>query len=216
MRITPRCFVLVAWLLGAAPLTQAAELAAAVTNDEGEPVAKAVVYALPVGGNPAGTAPAPAVIDQVDKEFVPALTVVYRGAQVSFPNNDNIRHHVYSFSKGNAFEIPLDADETAPPVAFENPGVVALGCNVHDWMSAHVFVADTPYFAVTDAGGNARLSELPAGEYDVEVWHVQLRGKPARTRQRVMLTGDAEVSFSIRQKPVWRAWREGGSFEEGY
>jgi len=193
-------------------------LDATVTNDKGEAVADAVVYARPsAAASQAPIDPGSATIDQVDKEFVPALTVVYQGAVVSFPNNDNIRHHVYSFSKGNAFEIPLYADREAPPVTFTNPGVVALGCNVHDWMSAYVFVADTPYYGVTDAGGKTRLSALPAGDYEVEVWHAQLRGKPEKLRQTVSVgEAGAGVSFAIRQKRVWKAWRGASEFEEGY
>jgi len=179
-----------------------------VMNEKGESVSQAVVYARPLGS----VAPAPprqrVMIDQVDKEFVPELTVVYQGAEISFPNNDNIRHHVYSFSRPNAFEIPLYANQTAPPVTFTNPGVVALGCNVHDWMSAYLFVADTPYYSVTGADGTATLEAIPAGDYEVEIWHAQLRGKPDAHRQAVTVAEAVEkLSFSIRQKPVWKAWR---------
>jgi plastocyanin len=193
----------------------AGALRVSVVNDESEPVSQAVVYARPLGA----VAPAPArqrvMIDQVDKEFVPELTVVYQGAEISFPNNDNIRHHVYSFSRPNAFEIPLYADQAAPPVTFASPGVVALGCNVHDWMSAYVFVADTPYYSVTTVDGSATLDALPAGDYEVEIWHAQLRGKPEAHRQ-VISVGEAveELSFSIRQKPVWKAWRGSDGVED--
>lgn len=37
-------------------------------------------------------------IDQVDEQFRPGMTVVQRGTDVWFPNRDNVRHHVYSFS----------------------------------------------------------------------------------------------------------------------
>lgn len=126
-------------------LVIAGELRATVINDKGALIAQAVVYARSVAGAPAVDTPRAIVIDQVDKEFEPGLSAIYQGAEVNFPNNDNIRHHVYSFSKSNAFEIPLYSDREAAPVTLANPGVVALGCNVHDWMSAHVFVSDTPY-----------------------------------------------------------------------
>jgi plastocyanin len=195
------------------------DLRARVNNDKGVPVPQAVVYARPLAGDPAAVHPLAIVIDQVDKEFVPTLSVIYRGAEVSFPNNDNIRHHVYSFSKSNAFEIPLYADQQAPPVTLANPGVVALGCNVHDWMSAYVFVSDTPYFAITDEAGQATLAGLPPGSYQVELWHVQLRGKPSKHRQTVDVAADAataEVAFSIKQKRVWKAWRDSSTVEEDY
>ncbi len=196
---------------------RAADVIAVVSNSQGEAVEQAVIYALPLAETLLPAAAQQAVIDQIDKEFVPALTVVYKGAQISFPNNDNIRHHVYSFSRSNPFEIPLYAGQTAPPVTFANPGVVALGCNVHDWMSAYVFVSDTPFYAVTGSDGVARIQGLPPGDYAVEVWHASLRGKPAKTRQEVRVEGDAlELSFSIRQKKVWKAWRDDAAEEEGY
>ena len=195
----------------------AAELLAQVLNDKGEFVELAVVTARPLSGLVETPEPALAVIDQVDKEFTPAVTAVYQGARVSFPNSDNVRHHVYSFSKANAFEIPLYADQTAPPVQFNKPGVVALGCNVHDWMSAHIFIADTPYFAITDASGQARLPALPPGDYTVEVWHAQLRGKPAG-QQQIVSVGEKATSadFTIKQRRAWKAWRGASELEEGY
>ena len=200
-----------------APVATAGELRATVVNDKGEPVAEAVVYARALAAPPATSAQQTATIDQVDKEFVPALTVVYQGTEVNFPNNDNIRHHVYSFSKSNAFEIPLYANQKAPPVTFSNPGVVALGCNVHDWMSAYVFVSDTPYYGVTDTDGRVTLSALPVGEYEVEVWQAQLRGKPGKHRQAVVVGDEiAELAFTIKQKRVWKAWRGATDFGEDY
>jgi plastocyanin len=195
----------------------AGELRATVVNDKGEPVAQAVVYARAQAAPPAAPTQQTAIIDQVDKEFVPTLTVVYQGTEINFPNNDNIRHHVYSFSKSNAFEIPLYANQKAPPVTFSNPGVVALGCNVHDWMSAYVFVSDTPYYGVTNADGTVTLSALPAGKYEVEVWQAQLRGKPGKHRQAVTVSdGLADLAFTIKQKKVWKAWRGATDFGEDY
>jgi plastocyanin len=198
-------------------LAMAGELRTTVHDHRGEPVAQAVVSARPAG-QAVHVEPGPiVVIDQVDKEFVPPLTVINQGTAVRFPNNDNIRHNVYSFSKANAFEIPLYADQTADPIVFANPGVVALGCNVHDWMSAHVFVSDTPWVGVTDEAGAVTLSGLPAGDYEVEVWQAGLRGKPEQHRQLISVGDTAATAiFSIRLKKVWKAWRDPFESEEDY
>jgi plastocyanin len=189
-----------------------------VRDSSGDPVEHAVVYALPLGDDvsllPAGAIDAtPVTIDQVDKEYVPFVTAVRAGTRVNFPNKDQIRHHVYSFSGPKKFEIPLYKGVPANPVVFDEPGSVALGCNIHDWMRAYVFVSESPYFAVTQAGGKASV-ELPAGEYSVEVWHPALKGDPKSTSQRVALGGSrSSLDFAIEKKRVWtprRAPSRGG------
>jgi plastocyanin len=204
---------LVALLLGGVVVSVAAgaaTLEAIVTNDGGDPVEYAVVYAQPIekDGEPK-TSVEPTVVDQIDKEYVPYVTAVRVGTRVSFPNHDQIRHHVYSFSPAKTFEIPLYKGTPAKPIAFETAGPVALGCNIHDWMSAYVFVSEAPYFAVTDSHGRAALTDLPAGDYEVEVWHPRIKGEPEATNQQITV-GDASapaVAFTIAQKRVWRARR---------
>jgi plastocyanin len=193
-------------------------LGAVVRNGDGEAVQDAVVYALPLDGQGAPVElPQPAEIDQIDKEFVPNLTVVRVGTRVQFPNKDQIRHHVYSFSDAKSFEIPLYAGIPTEPILFDKPGLVVLGCNIHDWMRAYVFVVETPHFALTEEDGRASV-ELPAGEYSVRVWHPELEGDPARQGQRVSVgAGEAaELRFAIEQRRVWRPRRSPSLGEAGY
>ncbi len=95
------------------------------------------------------------------------------GARVSFPNEDEIQHHVYSLSAAKRFDLPLHGGASAPAIVLDRPGVVSVGCNIHDWMRSYVVVLDTPWFARTYADGVARLS-APAGRYRREVWHFRL------------------------------------------
>jgi plastocyanin len=117
---------------------------------------------------------AKATILQQDREFSPYLTIVQTGTAIEFPNRDPFKHHVYSFSQPKIFEIKLYAGKPAKPVVFDKPGIVALGCNVHDWMEAYVLVVDTPYFAKTGADGRARIANVPAGSYRLRLWHPRL------------------------------------------
>jgi plastocyanin len=119
-----------------------------------------------------------AVIDQVDKRFVPRINVIRTGTVVTFPNSDHIRHQVYSFSPAKVFTLKLYAGSPSTPIIFDKPGLVVLGCNIHDKMLAFVGVVDTPYFAKTDAIGKAVLN-LPAGRYRLRVWHPGLAGAVA-------------------------------------
>lgn len=147
----------------------AAAFEAIVRAPDGKPVEDAALVLEPVAGRiePPKTS---AKIEQRDREFVPYLTIVQKGTPIEFPNRDRIKHHVYSFSPAKIFEIKLYAGEPAKPVVFDQAGEVAIGCNIHDWMEAHVLVVDTPWFAKTGADGIARLS-VPAGAYRLRPWH---------------------------------------------
>jgi plastocyanin len=112
-----------------------------------------------------------AVIEQRGAEFAPYVTVVQTGTAVDFPNNDTVRHHVYSFSQPKRFEIKLYAGKPGQPITFDKPGEVVIGCNIHDWMEAYVLVVESPYFGKTGADGQVRIANLPAGRYRLQLWH---------------------------------------------
>jgi plastocyanin len=185
-------------LLGVAHSAAAATLLVELRDAHGAPVAEAVVYAVPETKRLA-SAPRPAVLDQKNRMFVPHVLPIQTGTAVTFPNSDNVRHQVYSFSSAKKFQLPLYAGTPAVPVVFDRPGVVAIGCNIHDQMSAFLVVVDTPYFAAM-AGGRAALSSLPEGKYDVRVWYTGMRNEPAP--QPVSLTASEEKSltFDLRTK----------------
>lgn len=183
-------------LWGAAAGAMAGNLEVLVTTPEGKPVEDfALVLEAP---SALAARKARATILQQDREFSPYLTIVQTGAAIEFPNRDAFKHHVYSFSQPKIFEIKLYAGKPAKPVVFDKPGVVALGCNIHDWMEAYVLVVDTPYFARTGADGRARIGNVPAGTYRLKLWHPRLTPDlPARDismgKEVVRLTLQAAV-----------------------
>jgi plastocyanin len=176
---------------------QTAEITATVIDQKGRPVADAVVVAVPVDGNMRlAQRPREGSVDQVDKEFSPRVTVVQVGASVTFPNHDDVRHQVYSFSPAKRFELPLYAGVPAQPIIFDKPGVVVLGCNIHDWMVGYIYVAESPFFARTGKDGKATLGELTARAYVVHVWHPQLETSEDATRKTIDLSRDRRVDAS--------------------
>jgi plastocyanin len=196
MRICKRLLAPVLGLAFAAGLAhaQTAEIAASVTDQQGRPVADAVLVAVPVDGNMRPPQrPRDGSIDQVDKEFFPRVTVVPVGASVTFPNHDDVRHQVYSFSPAKRFELPLYAGVPAQPVVFDKPGVVVLGCNIHDWMVGYVYVSESPFFAKTGKDGKAVLAELPARAYVLRVWHPQLETSEDATHKTIDVSRDRRV-----------------------
>lgn len=193
------------WVLVAFSLVSAAraeEIRGRVVAADGEAIADAVVFVttLPEGLDP-DPEEASAVMDQVNKEFVPHILPVVAGTEVSFPNHDQIHHHVYSFSRPKTFEIPLYKGETAPPVRFDQEGAVKIGCNIHDWMSAVILVVPNRYFAKTDESGRFRIADLPAGRYSVAAWHERSRSALVEATQEVEAGDGVDVTFRLDLAP---------------
>ena len=149
----------------------AASLSAELLDEQGRPLPDVVLSLVAQG---ASSQPGTGLMDQRGKQFSPRVLAVRTGTEVSFPNSDDIRHHVYSFSPAKRFELRLYKDTPSAPVLFDQPGVVVLGCNIHDWMVGYIYVTDHPWFAVSDGQGRLVLDGLPAGSYQVTLWHPQL------------------------------------------
>ena len=196
---------------------EAAEITAVVKDQHGEPVADAVVVAVPRSGPPPRVArPVRDTVDQIDKEFVPYVKAVVVGSSVLFPNKDNIRHHVYSFSPAKTFELPLYSGTPANPVVFDRPGVVPIGCNIHDWMLAYIYVADSPYFATTARPGRVTLDSLPPGTYAVRVWHPRMEGTEEATVRSITLATSQDVAWQLTLRPELRPRRAPVPGQRGY
>lgn len=112
------------------------------------------------------------IMDQVDRQFKPRVLAIRSGQRVAFPNSDQIRHHVYSFSKPNHFEIKLYSGEEVDPVPFDHAGIVVVGCNIHDQMRGYIYVSDTEHARVSDAQGRVYLDGATPPQ--VRVWHSDL------------------------------------------
>jgi plastocyanin len=181
----------------AAPLA-AAPLTVRVVDSSGRPVRDAVVTLYPAGQ--AARAPRAGgrfTVSQKDMQFHPFLSIVPVGADVSFPNFDSTKHHVYSFSPAKRFELKLFARDQSRTVHFDKPGVVALGCNIHDAMTAFIVVTDSAWTARTNAQGIAAFADAPNAPGRVTVWHAYLRG-PGNLVQSNVGAGQRNVGFTIR------------------
>lgn len=194
-------------------LADAASLEVQVRDSSGAALADAAVYAMPPSGPVDARGTRTVSIEQRDREFVPFVTVLQTGTRVSFPNRDSILHHVYSFSPAKPFEIKLYTGTPPGEIVFDKPGVVTLGCNIHDWMIAYIVVVQTPYFARTDKDGVARLRDLPAGAYEVRAWHPRQRAAlgplraalEAQSAERVALVLDTSPRKARYRPPLDRA-----------
>jgi plastocyanin len=174
-------------------------LSITVVNANGVPLSDAVVVAEPAAGTPKPPAGQKAIMDQRNLAFVPDVVVVRTGTAVDFPNSDQVRHQVYSFSEAKTFQLPLYAGRAHDPVVFDRAGLVTLGCNIHDNMVGYVYVTDSPWFGQTGADGTLRLHDLAAGEYTVRIWHPLLdeSGPQLTTSVRIADGTTGSVSFRL-------------------
>jgi plastocyanin len=179
-----------------------------VTSRSATSAQDTVVVFSPLDASPSLTHES-AVIDQIDKRFVPRITVIRTGTEVSFPNSDRIRHQVYSFSPAKRFTLKLYAGTASAPVTFDKPGLVVLGCNIHDYMVGFVAVVDSPYFSKLPASGSIVMN-LPAGRYRLRVWHPYLTTEVA-TQELLVQSAPLAVPLSIdldSAAPSVAAWPE--------
>ncbi|MGM0857758.1 MAG: Cupredoxin [Pseudomonadota bacterium] len=159
-------------LVSVSPPVVASDARISVTDADGQPLPNAVVEVYFPGGTSADTGVEQ--VSQHDAAFHPEVLAIPVRSQVEFPNHDTTRHHVYSFSPAKTFDLNLYLQETPPPVSFDKPGVVVLGCNIHDHMQAFIVVSEAPFYALTDSTGQVTLPSLPPGEHRVRVWHQRL------------------------------------------
>lgn len=144
-----------------------------VTRDANGQLLQHVVASLHPKESIATVAPTDVVsiMDQRNLQFAPTVLAVQTGTAVKFPNDDDVRHHVYSFSHPNAFELKLYHGESGANQIFQHEGVVVLGCNIHDGMLGYLRVVDTPYFSTSNVNGYLAIPDVPPGNYELQIWH---------------------------------------------
>jgi plastocyanin len=196
-----RSFLVALAVASAVSPLAAAPLSVRVVDGSGRPVRDAVVTLYPVGpaARPA-RGNGRSVVAQQNLQFRPFLTIVPVGADVSFPNFDPTKHHVYSFSSAKKFELKLFARDQSRTVHFDRPGVVALGCNIHDQMSAFIVVTDSAWTARTNAQGMVAFGDAPNAPARLTVWHPYLRA-PGGQLQQAVSPAQRNASFQLRLRP---------------
>ncbi len=187
-------------LLFSATLLHAAPLQILITDQQGQPLADAVVELFDPANK--GYRKSSAEVAQQDLTFRPFVSAVQAGTAVDFPNQDKTRHHVYSFSPAKVFELKLYANKPEAPVLFDIPGIVALGCNIHDYMQAYVYVGEGPFLAVTNEQGVAEVPQPPNGGYQLKLWHPwQDQDVPAQQVTLPLVVTTYKISVTRQEKP---------------
>ena len=194
------CMVIVLFASVFTLKSHAAELTVRLHSPEGKPIKDAVVELYHqdyvISATNKSSSGAVFQVAQKDRQFTPFVSAVPLGSQVSFPNFDKTRHHVYSFSPAKVFELKLFSGQTPAPIAFEQPGVVALGCNIHDFMLAYIYIAKSRLTGVTNAQGIVQFSDLPEDEFSVRLWHPLQEAQQAAKAVSVSVE-PMEVSYTM-------------------
>jgi plastocyanin len=178
-------------LLGTCPAF-ATTVDVTIAGTDGRPAEDAVIELSPVDAAtslPASHGPAEGTIDQRDETFLPLVTILRKGGHIVFTNNDTTMHQVYSFSAIKQFAFEIDQGQHSAPVVFNQPGVAAIGCNIHDQMITYVYVAAAPWVAMTDDKGHAHI-DVPAGSYRATIWDPQSPAGRAPPVQNVDVTAN--------------------------
>jgi plastocyanin len=191
-------------------ISYAEHLNVIVTDSNGKKQDQVVVFLEPQSVQGQISKPVDITIDQRDKEFIPFVTVVQKGTSIRFPNSDAIRHHVYSFSKQFNFQIPLYGNVEPKPIKFNTSGVIPLGCNIHDWMKAFVFVSETPYYTLSNKSGAAKVNNIPKGKYLVKLYHPSMKNWESQAGKLIELNGSKMPTVQLvmkEKKKVFRSFR---------
>ena len=167
-----------------------------VVDEQGRPFIDAVISVAAAAveeSSPSAPPQQPAIMDQVNRQFEPTMLVIEQGQTVVFPNSDNIRHHVYSFSQPKPFEIKLYAGDSVPPVQFSKSGIVVLGCN-DDAFHPRILECFGPLAAIQFSGVKLGRTFTP--------------GAPFHVRKCIHIKMDEGIEFQFLpiQLPLVRNW----------
>ncbi|KKO44908.1 hypothetical protein WG68_13875 [Arsukibacterium ikkense] len=203
MKLALHSTLLIAAVLLTPDQANAGSLTISIVNQQQQPLADAVVELRAVGQQV--VTPQRIRVAQQQLTFIPFVSAIPVGSEVEFPNLDKTRHHVYSFSPARQFEIQLYADKPEAPIRFDTVGIVALGCNIHDYMQAYIYVGESDLVAVSDTDGQLHWSGLAPGQYQLYLWHPwQLEPHPGQPLKVSMPVQTATLRLAIdltQQKP---------------
>ncbi len=141
-------------------------------------------------------------MDQKGCHYTPHVIAVMRGGSVEFRNSDVTMHNIHTHAghaKGRQLDIAEGPKGAPQTVAFKDPEIMMpVRCNHHPWMNAFINVADTPFFAVTDADGHFEIKGLPAGQYELAAVHEKLGEQTMRVTVKPQETETGDFKYTMR------------------
>ncbi|MFG0331582.1 MAG: carboxypeptidase regulatory-like domain-containing protein [Phycisphaerales bacterium] len=171
-----------------------------VFNEEKGTLVNVIVY---VSSPVEAETPSEAIkIDQIGCQYVPHVVTAMTGQKVEIHNSDNTAHNLNLKPENNSgFNVSQPVQGMVHEVTFSKPEIgMPLKCDVHSWMTSFIAVFEHPYHAVTNRDGAFEITGLPAGEYEISVWHEFDRFTPVEKTMTVTVKdGEAtEVEFTYQ------------------
>ena len=199
MHVRSSALVAIALLAAVAPAHAESEVRGRVALDlpgmQLADLGPIVVYVAPIAGIAPSAPTATPALHQKNAAFAPAFLAIAAGQSVVMPNDDEIYHNVFSYSKPNDFDLGLYAAGKSRQVTFKFPGAVKLYCAIHESMNGAIFVSPTPWFAVAGADGRFVLRGVPPGARVLRTWNEKL--PDTEHAIDVSTTGTASVDLSL-------------------
>ncbi|MHA2621088.1 MAG: carboxypeptidase regulatory-like domain-containing protein [bacterium JZ-2024 1] len=160
---------------------------------------EALVYVKSGISGPYAPPSTPVILDQENCWYKPTLVALQAGQPLEIKNSDKTTHNVRADSRmSNSFNISEAPAESKTKTLEKPEQQIPVTCDVHPWMKGFLFVFPHPFFSVSGDDGKFKISGLPAGEYEIEVWHPEL----GATSQKVTVTDgqSVEASFTLGAK----------------
>ena len=137
------------------------------------------------------------VLDQKNCEYHPYAQIFPVGTTLEILNSDDVLHNVKTEpGSKTSFNVAQPKFKKKITMEFKTPEIVQVECNVHGWMNAVLVVAENPYYALTDANGSFKITDVPPGKYTLKVWHSKLGEQTKEVT--VAPKEDAKVAFEMK------------------
>lgn len=146
-----------------------------------------------------------ALVDNKECLFDPRVQVARYQGDVEAKNSDPVFHNanlarVDSANVNGAGEmlanVALPLQGQSQTKNLKKSGIVAIKCNVHEWMKAWIYVSKHPYAAVTQADGTFDIAGVPPGEYNAIVWHEELGEAKVKVKVEAGKTATLDHAFN--------------------
>jgi hypothetical protein len=136
----------------------------------------------------------PVILGSLKCRFVPHVQAGMVGNTYEVQNLDPVLHNNHLRQNGQTIlNVAMPPNGNNIKILRSEAGIIKASCDVHPFMKGAIFVAENPYFAVTDKDGKYTISNIPPGKYRIRIWHEAL---PPQEKE-VIIPPQKKVKLSL-------------------